>query len=220
MPDTAFFDSYDAVEIRLPNRPVMRCRAFTISEAAQFLRYMDDARAGDRVAGRRVFATLPDVIAPRRILGRFVYAFKARKHGWTPRRRLRRFLNRVRGDEVLDVLNLFFPDPPEIGGPSQNGGPKNKKSHATFDDLIAEYAAAYGGPPPATLPYPLFVALVGRGARFEARRILNAMTATNWGMAGSNDGEVGAEKTRLVGLAYPGGARAAVTFALKQSKDD
>ncbi len=202
MPDTACYDSYDAVEIRLPNRPVVRCRALTMRWAMRFLRYMEQGKAGDAYATWQVFAQLPRAIAPRR---------------WRDRK-ARRLLMRLRGHEVLKVLDLLFPEPPQLVKPTERETRQGqKRTPPTMDDMIAEYAALCGGPPVAELPYPLFVAIVGRRPRFEARQLLHMMTATNWGSGLSKETpEVARDRRSMAEMAYPG-ERAPVEFALKQS---
>lgn len=44
-------------------------------------------------------------------------------------------------------------------------------------DLVAEYAARYGGPPDRRRPWHEFMGLVSRVGRFEARDVLQARTA-------------------------------------------
>ncbi len=209
MPDTACYDSYDAVEIRLPNRPVIRCRALTMRWAMRFLRYMEQGKAGDAYATWQVFAQLPQAVTPRR-------------WGWLPLKReyrkARRLLTRLRGQEVLKVLDLFFPEPPQLVKPTEREKQQDaKRTPPTMDDMIAEYAVLCGGPPDPELPYPLFVAIVGRRARFEARALLRAATATNWGSGMVKETpEVAKDKQYMAQMAYPG-EKAPVVFALKQS---
>ena len=209
MPDTACYDSYDAVEIRLPNRPVIRCRALTMRWAMRFLRYMEQGKAGDAYATWQVFAQLPQAVTPRR-------------WGWLPLKReyrkARRLLMRLRGHEVLKVLDLFFPDPPQLVKPTEDEKQQNqKRTPPTMDDMITEYAVLCGGPPDPELPYPLFVAIVGRRARFEARALLRTATATNWGSGMVKESpEVTKDRRQMAQIAYPG-EKAPVQFALKQS---
>lgn len=217
MPDTACYDSYDAVEVRLPNRPVVRCRALTMRWAMRFLRYMEQARAGDAYATSQVFAQLPQAVTPRRWLwGLFPMPLK-REY-----RKTRRLLMRLRGHEVLAVLDLFFPNPPVLVTPKKaekktETEEAKKRTPPTMDDMLAEYAVLCGGPPDSEFPYPLFVAIVGRRARFEARALLHITTATNWGSAFSKETpEVVTQKREMAAMAYPGGP-APVKFALKQS---
>lgn len=202
MSDTACYDSYDAVEIRLPNRPVIRCRALTMRWAMRFLRYMEQGKSGDAYATWQVFAQLPRAIAPRR---------------WRDRK-TRQFLARLRGHEVLRVLDLFFPDPPQLVKPTEEGKQQSqKRTPPTIDDQVAEYAVMCGGPPDPEFPYPLFVAIVGRRARFEARALLHNTTATSWGSGLSKETpEVTKHKHDMAQMAYPG-EKAPVQFALKQS---
>ena len=74
--------------------------------------------------------------------------------------------------------------------------------------MMAEYARYYGGPPAATLKWPLFLALVERTGRFEARSILSQMDAVQSaiGASFSANGAVSeADRTRqrLRERAYP-----------------
>ncbi len=210
MSDTACYDSYDAVEIRLPNRPVVRCRALTMRWAMRFLRYMEQAREGDAYATSQVFAQLPQAVTPR-------------KWGFLPltweHRKARRLLMRLRGHEVLRVLDLFFPNPPQLIEPTETEEEQQSKKRRppTMDDMLAEYAVLCGGPPGPELPYPLFIAMVGRRARFEARALLHMMTAINWGSGFTTESpEVAKDKQALMEIAFPGG-KPPVRFALKQS---
>ncbi len=75
--------------------------------------------------------------------------------------------------------------------------------------MIAEYAAYYGGPPAGDLPWPLFLALVHRTGRFEARRLLTLFDSVRSaiGAALSGEGGIGeteAARERMVANAYPG----------------
>ena len=213
MSDTACYDSYDAVEIRLPNRPVVRCRALTMRWAMRFRRYMEQAREGDAYATSQVFAQLPRAVTPRRWLWG-LYPMPLTKEY----RKARRLLMRLRGHEVLLVLDLFFPAPPQLVKETEEDAEESqKRTPPTMDDTLAEYAVLCGGPPDPELPYPLFVAIVGRRARFEARALLHMMTATNWGSGfGKETPEVAKHKHSVAEMAYPG-EKAPVQFALKQS---
>ncbi len=213
MPDTACYDSYDAVEVRLPNRPVVRCRALTMRWAMRFRRYMEQARAGDAYATAQVFAQLPRAVAPRRWLWGLCPMLLTREY-----RKARRLLMRLRGHEVLTVLDLFFPDPPQLVTPTKDQEQEaEQRTPPTMDDMLAEYAVLCGGPPDAELPYPLFVAIVGRRARFEARALLHMMTATNWGSGFTTETpDVAKHKHEMMEMAFPGG-KPPVRFALKQS---
>lgn len=73
--------------------------------------------------------------------------------------------------------------------------------------MIAEYAGAYGGPPPELQPWPLFLGLVRRVQMFEARARLRFLDAVQAGI-GAAFGSDGVESVRreLESLAYPGGA--------------
>jgi hypothetical protein len=163
---------------------------------------MEQGKSGDAYATWQVFAQLPRAIAPRR---------------WRDRK-TRQFLARLRGHEVLRVLDLFFPDPPQLVKPTEEGKQQSqKRTPPTIDDQVAEYAVMCGGPPDPEFPYPLFVAIVGRRARFEARALLHNTTATSWGSGLSKETpEVTKHKHDMAQMAYPG-EKAPVQFALKQS---
>ena len=210
MTHIAAYEAYDAVEIRLPNRPVVRCRALTMRWAMRFLRRMEQAQGGDAFAAESVFVELPRAVTPRR-WGFLPLSREARK--------ARRLLLRLRGFEVMKILNLFFPDPPKlIDEPAEKKDAADAVSFS-MDDMIAEYAVLCGGPPPPNMAYPLFVAIVGRRARFEARTMLSNMTATNWGSGMSKDTpEVVKEKRTMAQLAY--GRKPTLVFALKQRSPD
>ena len=213
MPDTACYDSYDAIEIRLPNRPVVRCRVLTMRWAMRFLRYMEQGEAGDAYATWQVFAQLPQAVTPRRWLWGLFPMPLTKEY-----RKSRRLLKRLRGHEVLKVLDLFFPNPPQLVKLTEDGKRQNeKRTPPTMDDMIAEYAVMCGGPPDQELPYPLFVAIVGRRPRFEARALLRTATATSWGSGlGKETPESARDRRNMAEMAYPG-EKMPVVFALKQS---
>ncbi len=209
MTHIAAYEAYDAVEIRLPNRPILRCRALTMRWAMRFFRYMEHGRQGDAFATELVFRELPRAVTPRR----WGFLPLSREH-----RRARRVLSRLRGAEAVKVLTLLFPDPPVLIEPTKTAD-TDQQSTTTIDDMIAEYAMMCGGPPPGELPYPLFVAIVGRHARFEARALLNQMTATSWGSGMIKDSpDTMTQRETMRRLAYGGKKRPRV-FALKQSPD-
>ena len=71
-----------------------------------------------------------------------------------------------------------------------------------LDDMIAEYAAYYGGPPGPDLAWPLFVALYQRTPLFEARRQLTGLLGTGAAIGAAFGGD---NKTaeELFKRAYP-----------------
>ena len=89
--------------------------------------------------------------------------------------------------------------------------------------MIAEYALAYGSPPPADMPWPLFQLLLGRANAVFARQLLAAMTGVGWGIGkgfgGKNTGGLDTMRRDVERVAFPGQPKASV-FALKQSKDE
>lgn len=72
--------------------------------------------------------------------------------------------------------------------------------------MMAEFAAYYGGPAAPTLPWPLFLALVDRTGRFEARRQLTLFDSVGAAIGSAFGGdEIAAHRARehLVARAYP-----------------
>ena len=86
--------------------------------------------------------------------------------------------------------------------------------------MIAEYALAYGAPPPADMPWPLFQLLLGRANAVFARQLLAAMTGVGWGIGkgfgGKNTGGLDLMRRDVERAAFPDQPKRSV-FALKQS---
>lgn len=89
--------------------------------------------------------------------------------------------------------------------------------------MIAEYALAYGAPPPAEMPWPLFQLLFSRANAVFARQLLATMTGVGWGIekgfGGKNTGGLDVMRRDVERAAFPGQPKASV-FALKQSKEE
>lgn len=70
--------------------------------------------------------------------------------------------------------------------------------------MMASYAAAYGGPPAPSSPWPLFLALVARAPRIDAQAQLRFYDAVVGGIAAALAPGVGtkAERDALVARAY------------------
>lgn len=70
---------------------------------------------------------------------------------------------------------------------------------------MAEYAAAYGGPPAPDMPWPMFVLLLERTPRFEARVRLGLVdsVAMAIGAAFGGGAQTGLDRDRLYRAAYP-----------------
>lgn len=67
---------------------------------------------------------------------------------------------------------------------------------------MAEYAATYGGLPDPGSPWPLFLALIDRVGRFEARARLRLLDSVAAGIGTAFTGESGA-RDQLHRLAFP-----------------
>lgn len=89
-----------------------------------------------------------------------------------------------------------------------------------WDDVIAEYAHMYGGPPAPDLPWQLFLALSKRASRFDARRLLGVMDGTAYGASRVLSGghELDQMRSDVEKAAYPTRS-GPPKLALKQSKD-
>ncbi|HEX6940892.1 MAG TPA: hypothetical protein VF158_15855 [Longimicrobiales bacterium] len=109
----------------------------------------------------------------------------------------------------------FFSPPPDAGGGASGAG---DEADAGLDDLIAEYAATYGGPPAPDTPLPIFWALASRIPRFEARAILRTIRGVAAGAVeafGETSFDATLARDELERLAYPT-RRARPRFALEQ----
>lgn len=83
--------------------------------------------------------------------------------------------------------------------------------------MVAEYAHYYGGPPAPDMAWPLFLALLRRAGRYEARRQLTLFDAVRSaiGAAFAGDkgaGEVESVRTNLVRASYPIGPESSSRF--------
>ena len=119
-------------------------------------------------------------------------AILPRRRRWIARWRTGRVLTRLRGKELSSIVDRFLllpamsaeRDRSTQGSVASSPSGDAVASSTRMDDMIADYAAVYGGPPPADLPWPLFMACVRRVDRMEARRLFHAMAGTAYG-AGS-----------------------------------
>ena len=70
---------------------------------------------------------------------------------------------------------------------------------------MAEYAATYGGLPAPSTPWPLFMALVRRVSRFNARALLRQLDAVSGGIAAafSEGPQAELHRDEIYRLAYP-----------------
>ena len=62
---TAFYDSFDAVELELPTGETVRCKPLNLAESARFLRLLDKARTGDGNAMLEVMEEFPKAVEAR-----------------------------------------------------------------------------------------------------------------------------------------------------------
>ena len=87
--------------------------------------------------------------------------------------------------------------------------------------MIAEYALAYGAPPPADMPWPLFQLLLSRANAVFARRLLATMHGVGWaigkGFGGKQTGALDVMRREIERVAFPQ-SKARPVFALEQSK--
>ncbi len=90
--------------------------------------------------------------------------------------------------------------------------------------MIAEYALAYGAPPPGDMPWPLFQLLLSRANAVFARRLLATMHGVGWaigkGFGGKQTGQLDGMRREIERVAFPGQKPKGPVFALKQSKED
>lgn len=124
-------------------------------------------------------------------------------------------------DAIALFGRLFDPSQYALEGPKSEGEEQKKSEIAyTFTDLVADYAAAYGGPPRADDPWPLVLALVQRSPRFEHRARLQLLdsVAAGIGAALSDAPEIALGRDELFRGAYPV-TRKTPAFALIQSEN-
>ena len=75
-----------------------------------------------------------------------------------------------------------------------------------WEELLADYAATYGGPPRPDEPWPLFLALINRSSCFDARarlRLLDSVSAAIGAVFGGSESQVDSARDKLVRDAYP-----------------
>jgi len=91
--------------------------------------------------------------------------------------------------------------------------------------VIAEYALAYGAPPPADMPWPLFQLLLSRANAVFARRLLATMHGVGWaigkGFGGKQTGQLDGMRREIERAAFPDQSRSkGPVFAMKQSEKE
>lgn len=62
MTDTAFFESYDALELELPDGSMVRCKPLTLRQAAQVIRLLQRAEQGDAGALHELMTEFPRMV--------------------------------------------------------------------------------------------------------------------------------------------------------------
>lgn len=194
--NAAFQRAYDAVEVELPGGKIVRCKDLDISGAARFMGLLKQMPEGDALEALAQFVT------------EFPTAIDA--------------VEQMKGLAFPELLEVFigFLAPPSLDLEDASDSGNGKHETIGLDDLVFDYAAAYGGPPRRDLPWSLFLAGVRRVKRFEARQLLAVMDGTAWGagsVLGADSGRLETLRSTIHNLAYKG--KAEPELALKQSKD-
>lgn len=115
------------------------------------------------------------------------------------------------------VFEALVDDTPYMPAPEEPRTSEESPFAYTMADLIADYAATYGVPDPDT-PWPLFLALLQRTPRFEARGRLQLLDGVAEGIGAAMAGGPVADLARdaLFRAAYPT-TRTGPPMALVQS---
>ncbi len=185
-PDQAFIDAYAGVEIRLPNRPPIRCRPLTIGAVAGLLSLIRQHAGGDEGALYELLRVLP----------RYMHAT----------RKSRRIIAKLRGMEALRVVERLL-------GSTQDAKPdeptrKTAQAVAAVNmlDHLHDFEHAYGYMPEPDMPWVLFMAGVERAHRYDVRQLLHVMTGTQWAIGAAFSKDSGAAQLKhrqLTDMAYP-----------------
>ncbi|KKL80479.1 hypothetical protein LCGC14_2004350 [marine sediment metagenome] len=201
--DQAFIDAYAGVEIRLPNRPLIRCRPLTVAAVAGLLPLIRRHAGGEKEAFYELMYLLPRFMwAPLR-----VWTPLERLRYWWSTRASRRIVARLRGVEALRVVERVL-GADSVGDTDTKTGPGKvikTLSEVNLLDHLSDFENAYGYQPDPEMSWALFTAGVERAQRYTARHLLNQMVGTQWaiGSAFGGSGTSKIEQKRITDLAYP-----------------